>query len=107
VPTRRKILSNATIVLPTRTMHGSVVIEGDRIADISLTPRYGDGLDLHEQWLIPGVIDGLISMDEDSGGPIGSWYDDGLSLAKTYPDVSRLLATVVRARLASDLTGPR
>jgi alpha-D-ribose 1-methylphosphonate 5-triphosphate diphosphatase len=53
----RQILTNATIILPRGTVHGSVVIEGDRIAEISPTHRYADGLDLDGQFLIPGVID--------------------------------------------------
>jgi alpha-D-ribose 1-methylphosphonate 5-triphosphate diphosphatase len=53
----RQILTNATVVLPDRTVHGSVVVEGDRIAEITSTRRYSDGLDLGEQFLIPGVID--------------------------------------------------
>lgn len=55
--TDRLILTNAMVVLPTSTLHGSVVVEGDRIADISPTVRYPDGLDLGGQFLIPGVID--------------------------------------------------
>ena len=54
---RRHILTNANIVLPTSTMHGSVVIEDDRIAEVSANGRYRDGLDLGGQFLIPGVID--------------------------------------------------
>ena len=53
----RQILSNAHIVLPLRTIHGSVVIEDDRIADVSAIRHYGEGLDLGGQFLIPGVID--------------------------------------------------
>lgn len=53
----RQILTNATIVLPHGTVHGSVIIEGNRIAEISPTRRYADGLDLDEQFLIPGAID--------------------------------------------------
>src|SRR5262245_19887193 len=53
----RQILTNAHVVLPDRTVHGSVIVEGDRIAEISATRRYADGIDLFEQFLIPGVID--------------------------------------------------
>ena len=53
----RQILTNAHIVLPDRVVHGSVIVQGDRIAEISATRRYADGLDLGEQLLIPGVID--------------------------------------------------
>lgn len=55
--THRQILTNATLVLADRAVTGSLVIEGDRIADISATPRYADGIDLGGQYLIPGVID--------------------------------------------------
>src|SRR5262245_57758374 len=51
-----QILTNATRVLPERTVRGTVVIEGDRIAELS-TARYADALDLDGQFLIPGVID--------------------------------------------------
>src|SRR5215471_16634714 len=53
----RQILKNATIVLPATTMRGSVVIEDDRIVEVSATDRYHEGLDLGGQFLIPGVID--------------------------------------------------
>src|SRR5262249_41556652 len=53
----RQILTNANVVLPHETIEGSVVIEGDRIAEISSTRRYADGLDLGGRFLIPGVID--------------------------------------------------
>src|SRR5262245_28603481 len=53
----RQILTNATVVLAHRTIHGSVVIEGDRIAEVKATSRYADGLDLQGQLLVPGVID--------------------------------------------------
>ena len=53
----RLILTNARIVLPTHTVEGSVVVEDDRIADITPDRHFADGIDLHGQWLIPGVID--------------------------------------------------
>jgi alpha-D-ribose 1-methylphosphonate 5-triphosphate diphosphatase len=53
----RQILTNANVVLPHKTVHGSIVIEDDRIADVSTTRRYPDGLDLGGQFLAPGLID--------------------------------------------------
>src|SRR5262249_26106102 len=53
----RHILTNATVVLPHKTVHGSVVIERDRIADVTTGRDYADGVDLRGQFLIPGVID--------------------------------------------------
>lgn len=53
----RLILTNARIVLPDRAIEGSVVVEEDRIAEIVAGRHYADGIDLHGQWLIPGVID--------------------------------------------------
>jgi alpha-D-ribose 1-methylphosphonate 5-triphosphate diphosphatase len=53
----RTILTNARIVLPTHVVEGSVVIEDDRIAEITPGRHFADGVDLHGQWLIPGVID--------------------------------------------------
>lgn len=51
------ILTNARIVLPTETIEGSLVIAGDRIAEILPGRHFAEGNDLHGQWLIPGVID--------------------------------------------------
>jgi alpha-D-ribose 1-methylphosphonate 5-triphosphate diphosphatase len=51
------LLTNARIVLPTQTVEGSLVIERDRIVDIIPDRHFAEGLDLHGQWLIPGVID--------------------------------------------------
>ena len=51
------ILTNARIVLPNQTIEGSLVIEGDRIAEILPGRHFAEGNDLHGQWLIPGVID--------------------------------------------------
>jgi alpha-D-ribose 1-methylphosphonate 5-triphosphate diphosphatase len=50
------VLTNARIVLSNDEIQGSVVIDGDRIVDVS--PRhYADGLDLRGSILSPGVID--------------------------------------------------
>jgi alpha-D-ribose 1-methylphosphonate 5-triphosphate diphosphatase len=52
----RIIITNADLVLSDRRMHGSVVIEGGRITDIS--PRsFPEGHDLDGSFLIPGIID--------------------------------------------------
>jgi alpha-D-ribose 1-methylphosphonate 5-triphosphate diphosphatase len=51
------ILTNARIVLPDTVVEGSVVIEDDRIAEITPGRHFAEGSDLHGQWLIPGVID--------------------------------------------------
>jgi alpha-D-ribose 1-methylphosphonate 5-triphosphate diphosphatase len=53
----RQILSNATIVLPTTTVEGSLVIEDGRISEILPGRNFARGLDLHGRYLIPGVID--------------------------------------------------
>jgi alpha-D-ribose 1-methylphosphonate 5-triphosphate diphosphatase len=50
------ILTNARIILPNSDLHGTVVIEDGRIADI-LPHRIPDGIDLGGAFLIPGVID--------------------------------------------------
>jgi alpha-D-ribose 1-methylphosphonate 5-triphosphate diphosphatase len=55
--TNQFILSNAMIVLPDRTVEGSVAIEAGRIADIIPGRRFADGLDLGGQFLAPGIID--------------------------------------------------
>src|SRR5215469_6561706 len=53
----RQILSNATLILPTRAVAGSLIIEDGRIADIREGSSYPEGLDLSGQFLIPGLID--------------------------------------------------
>jgi alpha-D-ribose 1-methylphosphonate 5-triphosphate diphosphatase len=50
------ILTNARIVLADNEIDGSLVIEGERIVDISRR-RYADGVDLRGAVLSPGIID--------------------------------------------------
>jgi alpha-D-ribose 1-methylphosphonate 5-triphosphate diphosphatase len=52
-----QILSNATLILPDRTVNGSLLVEHGRIADIREGRGYSEGLDLSGQFLIPGIID--------------------------------------------------
>ncbi len=51
------VLSNARIVLPDRTVEGSLVIENGRIAEIQIGRRFVSGVDLNGRLLIPGMID--------------------------------------------------
>jgi alpha-D-ribose 1-methylphosphonate 5-triphosphate diphosphatase len=53
----RHILSNATLVLPNRTVNGSIVISDGRIEDVQPECNYAEGVDLNGQYLAPGVID--------------------------------------------------
>lgn len=53
----RHILSNATLVLPNRTVQGSIVISEGRIEDVQPERNYTEGVDLNGQFLAPGVID--------------------------------------------------
>ncbi|HYA18417.1 MAG TPA: alpha-D-ribose 1-methylphosphonate 5-triphosphate diphosphatase [Bryobacteraceae bacterium] len=53
----RSILSNALVVLPGRTVEGSVVVEGERIAEVVPNRRFAEGYDLGGQFLAPGIID--------------------------------------------------
>ncbi len=53
----RHILSNATLVLPHRTVNGSIVIAEGRIEDVQPERSYAEGIDLHGQYLTSGVID--------------------------------------------------
>lgn len=55
--TRVQILSNAHVVLPAKTLHGSVVVQDDRIIEVSPRAHYADGIDLGGRLLVPGVID--------------------------------------------------
>ncbi len=50
------ILTNARIVLSNNEIDGSLVIDGDRIVDVS-PRRYADGLDLRGAIVSPGLID--------------------------------------------------
>jgi alpha-D-ribose 1-methylphosphonate 5-triphosphate diphosphatase len=53
----RQMLTNAMLVLPDRSVSGSLAIEGERIAEIMPERHYADGVDLHGRYLIPGIID--------------------------------------------------
>jgi len=53
----RQVLSNAKIVLPAKTIEGSVVIENGRIAEILPGRNFTSSLDLNGRLLIPGIID--------------------------------------------------
>jgi alpha-D-ribose 1-methylphosphonate 5-triphosphate diphosphatase len=53
----RQILTNARIVTPFSNFIGSLIIENGIIAEIGKDKLYNEGLDLKEQWLIPGIID--------------------------------------------------
>ena len=100
----RQILTNATVVLPDRAIQGSVVIEDDRIADIT-TAHYGAGLDLHGQLLIPGVIDIHTDYMEKELNPRPS-ANFPLSMAFHFMDVRAVacgLTTVLgAARISND-----
>lgn len=51
------IISNARIVTPQTDFTGSLVVEGDVIAEILPGRSYPDAFDADGRWLIPGVID--------------------------------------------------
>lgn len=51
------ILSNAMLILPNRTVAGSVSVSGGVIEDVMPERNYAAGIDLHGQYLAPGVID--------------------------------------------------
>ena len=100
----RQILTNANVVLPNRTVHGSVVVEGDRIAEISATRRYPEGFDLQEQFLIPGVIDIHTDYMEKELNPRPS-ANFPLNMAFHFMDVRAIacgLTTVLGAARISD-----
>ncbi len=124
-----QILTNALLVLPDRTVSGSVVLENGRIADVAPGRHYADGLDLDGQLLSPGVIDihtdylekemnprpdtnfplelafhmmdlravgcgvttvlGAARISSDSGGPLGSWTGDGITLIERYAELRK------------------
>ncbi|HKE84355.1 MAG TPA: alpha-D-ribose 1-methylphosphonate 5-triphosphate diphosphatase [Vicinamibacterales bacterium] len=98
-----QILTNATLVLPERTVRGTVVIEGDRIAEVS-TARYADGLDLDGQFLIPGLIDIHTDYMEKELNPRPS-TNFPLEMAFHFMDVRAIacgLTTVLGAARISD-----
>lgn len=52
------VLTNAVVVLPNETVHGSVVISGDRIAEVQPGRSALPGaLDLDGDYLVPGIVD--------------------------------------------------
>jgi alpha-D-ribose 1-methylphosphonate 5-triphosphate diphosphatase len=51
------LLTNARIVTPTENFIGTVEIENGMISDVVKNRYYADGIDLKQQWLIPGCID--------------------------------------------------
>jgi len=71
------LLSGADLVLPDRVLGaGTVVLDGDRIADIVAGARQGDGDDVHfsfpDHYIVPGFIDvhvhGVEGIDTLDGG---------------------------------------
>jgi alpha-D-ribose 1-methylphosphonate 5-triphosphate diphosphatase len=104
----RQILTNATLVLPDQTMTGTVVVEDDRIADVSATTRYADALDLHGELLIPGVIDVHTDYMEKELNPRPS-ANFPLGMAFHFMDVRAIacgLTTVLgAARISNDEEG--
>ncbi len=53
----RTIFTHATLILPDRTCDGSIIVEGDRIAEVLPGRHFADGIDLRSQFLSPGLID--------------------------------------------------
>jgi len=51
------LLTNARIVTPAENFIGTVEIENGMIASVIKNKYYAEGIDLNEQWLIPGCID--------------------------------------------------
>lgn len=51
------ILTNARIIGPETDFNGSVVIENGLIVDIFKDIYFDEGINLHGQWLAPGIID--------------------------------------------------
>ena len=52
------VLSNARVVTPNHVLHGSVVIENGKIAEIHEGPsRHADALDFAGDYLLPGLVD--------------------------------------------------
>jgi alpha-D-ribose 1-methylphosphonate 5-triphosphate diphosphatase len=56
--TQETILTNAILVLPDETLHGTLVVRGHMIADIQPgVSRFAGALDFDGDFLIPGVVD--------------------------------------------------
>ena len=106
----RQILTNANVVLPNKTIPGSVIVEGDRIAEVSSTRRYADGVDLGGQFLIPGVIDIHTDYMEKELNPRPS-ANFPLEMAFHFMDIRAIacgLTTVLgAARISGDESGWR
>lgn len=101
----RHIISNARVVTPDADFDGSVVIEGQRIADILPGRHFPEGLDAQGRWLTPGVIDLHTDYFEKEVAPRPS-AEFPLELAFHFMDQRALacgLTTVLGAvRISSD-----
>lgn len=53
----RQIITNAVLILPHSTVTGSLVVEDGLIVEILEGKGFPEGLDLHGQYLSPGIID--------------------------------------------------
>ena len=51
------LLTNARIVTPTENFIGTVEIENGLITSVVKDKFYASGIDMKQQWLIPGCID--------------------------------------------------
>jgi alpha-D-ribose 1-methylphosphonate 5-triphosphate diphosphatase len=104
----RQILTNAMLVLPDATVAGSLAIEGERIAEIMPERHYADGIDLHERYLIPGIIDIHTDYIEKEITPRPE-AKFPLELALHYMDLRAIscgITTVLSAaRISSERTG--
>jgi alpha-D-ribose 1-methylphosphonate 5-triphosphate diphosphatase len=105
----RHILTNAMLVLPDQTVGGSVVLEGDRIAEVLPGRQIAGGFDLRGQILAPGVIDIHTDYLERELNPRA---DTGFPLALAFHmmDLRALACGVTTvlgaARISADEGGP-
>jgi len=102
------ILTNTRIVLADNEIDGSLVIEGERIVDISRR-RYADGVDLRGAVLSPGIIDVHTDYIERELAPRPSARFP-LEMALHMMDLRALscgLTTIVSAaRISAEKDGP-
>jgi N-acetylglucosamine-6-phosphate deacetylase len=121
------LLSGADLVLPDRVLSdGTLVLDGDRIADIVSGPRHGDGDAVHfsfpDHYIVPGFIDvhvhGVEGTDTLDGGTAISTIAERLprfgvtgfcptSIACDPPTLRRMLSGVRAARTTRPPGGAR
>lgn len=105
----RLILTNATLILPDRTVEGALAVSGGLIEEVLPGRSFPEGLDLRGQYLAPGVIDIHTDYLEKEINPRPD-ANFPIDLAFHLMDVRAVACGVTTvlgaARISSDTDGP-